>query len=118
MSKGKTVKVYVGSEVKDSKKKKWVKVKVGSKTGYVLKKKLENKHERLDQSKEKILREANEEALKIIKEAKDLADETIRNFNKYGQGSAPMSQMEKERSALRDKLSEKEKKLTSIKKQE
>ncbi|MBQ4530539.1 MAG: InlB B-repeat-containing protein [Lachnospiraceae bacterium] len=41
LSKGKKVKVYVGSEVKDSKKKKWVKVKVGSKTGYVLKKKLE-----------------------------------------------------------------------------
>ena len=83
-----------------------------------LKKKLENKHERLDQSKEKILREANEEALKIIKEAKDLADETIRNFNKYGQGLGDMSQMEKERTALRNKMSEKEKKLTSIKKQE
>ena len=83
-----------------------------------LKKKLENKHERLDQSKEKILREANEEALKIIKEAKDLADETIRNFNKYGQGLGNMSQMEKERTNLRNKMSEKEKKLTSIKKQE
>ena len=82
-----------------------------------LKKKLENKHERLDQSKEKILREANEEALKIIKEAKDLADETIRNFNKYGQGLGDMSQMEKERTNLRNKMSEKEKKLTSIKKQ-
>jgi DNA mismatch repair protein MutS2 len=83
-----------------------------------LKKKLESKHERLDQSKDKILREANEEALKIIKEAKDLADETIRNFNKYGQGLGDMSQMEKERTALRNKMSEKEKKLTSIKKQE
>ncbi len=82
-----------------------------------LKKQLENKHERLDQSKEKILREANEEAFRIIKEAKDLADETIRNFNKYGQGNAPMSQMEKERTNLRNKLSEKEKNLTSIKKQ-
>ena len=82
-----------------------------------LKKKLENKHERLDQSKEKILREANEEALKIIKEAKDLADETIRNFNKYGQGLGDMSQMEKERTNLRNKMSEKEKKLTSIQKQ-
>ena len=83
-----------------------------------LKKQLENKSERLDQSKDKILREANEEAFRIIKEAKDLADETIRNFNKYGQGNAPMSQMEKERTNLRNKLSEKEKKLTSIKKQE
>jgi len=83
-----------------------------------LKKQLENKHERLDQSKEKILREANEEALRIIKEAKDLADETIRNFNKYGQGLGDMSKMEKERTNLRNKMSEKEKKLTSIKKLE
>ena len=83
-----------------------------------LKKKLESKHERLDQNKDKILREANEEAFRILKEAKDLADETIRNFNKYGQGNAPMSQMEKERANLRDKLSEKEKKLSGIKKQE
>ena len=83
-----------------------------------LKKKLEEKHERLDQSKDKILRDANEEAYRILKEAKDLADETIRNFNKYGQGSAPMSQMEKERTRVRDKMSEKEKRLSGIKKQE
>ena len=83
-----------------------------------LKKKLETKQERLDQSKDKILREANEEAYQILKEAKDLADETIRNFNKYGQGKAPMSQMEKERTNVRNKLSEKEKKLTGLKKQE
>ena len=83
-----------------------------------LKKKLEEKHERLDQSKDKILRDANEEAYRILKEAKDLADETIRNFNKYGQGSAPMSQMEKERTKVRDKMSEKEQRLSGIKKQE
>ena len=83
----------------------------------VLKKQLENKQERLDQNKEKILREANEEAYKILKEAKELADETIRNFNKYGQGQAPMSQMEKERTNVRNKLSEKEKSLSSLKKQ-
>ncbi len=83
-----------------------------------LKKKLEEKHERLDQSKDKILRDANEEAYRILKEAKDLADETIRNFNKYGQGSAPMSQMERERTKVRDKMSEKEKRLSGIKKQE
>lgn len=83
-----------------------------------LKQKLETKQERLDQSREKILRDANEEAYQILKEAKDLADETIRNFNKYGQGSVPMSQMEKERTNVRNKLSEKEKKLSGLKKQE
>ena len=83
-----------------------------------LKKKLEQKQEHLDQSREKILQKANEEALSILKEAKDLADETIRNFNKYGQGTVPMSQMEKERTNLRNKMSEKEKSLSGIKKQE
>lgn len=83
-----------------------------------LKKKLEQKNEHLDQSKEKILQKANEEALQILKEAKDLADETIRNFNKYGQGNAPMSQMEKERTNLRNKISEKEKKLSGLSKSE
>ncbi len=83
-----------------------------------LKKKLETKQERLDQSRDKILRQANEEAYQILKEAKDLADETIRNFNKYGQGTVPVSQMEKERTNIRNKMSEKEKRLSGIKKQE
>lgn len=69
-----------------------------------LKEKLEQKQERLDQSRDKILREANEEAYRIIKEAKDLADETIRNFNKYGKAGAPVSEMEKERAKLRGKM--------------
>lgn len=81
-----------------------------------LKKQLEEKNERIDKSKDKILREANEEAYKILQDAKELADKTIRNFNKYGQGQASMSQMEKERSALRDKMNDKEKKLSDIKK--
>ena len=84
----------------------------------LLKKKLENKQENLDKNKDKIIREANEEAFRILKEAKDLADETIRNFNKYGQGNAPMNQMEKERANLRNKLSEKEKGLSDLKKKE
>ena len=84
----------------------------------LLKKKLENKQENLDKNKDKIIREANEEAFRILKEAKDLADETIRNFNKYGHGNAPMNQMEKERANLRNKLSEKEKGLSDLKKKE
>ena len=82
-----------------------------------LKKKLTVKNERLDNSRDEILRKANEEAVQILKEAKDLADETIRNFNKYGQGKAPMSQMEKERSRVRDKMSQSEKALSMKKKE-
>ena len=73
-----------------------------------LKQKLTAKNERLDASRDDILRKANEEAYQILKEAKDLADETIRNFNKYGQGQAPMSKMEQQRSRVRDMMSARE----------
>ena len=69
-----------------------------------LKEKLEQKQERLEQSRDKVLREANEQAYHILKEAKDIADETIRNFNKYGKAAAPISEMEKERTKLRGKM--------------
>lgn len=81
----------------------------------LLKEKLEQKQARIEQSRDKILREANEQALTILKEAKDTADETIRNFNKFGKGTAPMSEMEKERTKIRNKLSDTEKKLSSPK---
>lgn len=77
-----------------------------------LKAELEKKQERLEASRDKILREANEEAFKILKEAKDTADETIRAFHKYSKGTAPMSEMERERAAIRDKMTAKQKKLS------
>lgn len=70
----------------------------------------------MDASRDKILRDANEEAFRILKEAKDVADETIRNFNKYGKANAPMSEMEKERTKLRDKMNASQKKLADQKK--
>jgi len=82
-----------------------------------LKKKLTDKNEKLDARRDEILRKANEEAVQILKEAKDLADETIRNFNKYGQDQAPMSKMEKERSKVRDKMNKSEKNLSMKKKE-
>lgn len=81
-----------------------------------LKEQLEQKQERLDASRDKILREANEQAYNIIKEAKDLADETIRNFNKYSTAHAPVSEMEKERTKLRDKMNNAQKKMSDQKK--
>ena len=77
-----------------------------------LKERLEQKQEKLDASRDKILREANEEAYRILKEAKDVADETIRNFNKYGKTGAPVSEMEKERTKLRDRMNDRQKKLS------
>ena len=81
-----------------------------------LKQRLTTKNERLDASRDDILRKANEEAYQILKEAKDLADETIRNFNKYGTAHAPMSEMEKERSKIRGKMTDAQKKMTDQKK--
>ena len=81
-----------------------------------LKEQLEQKQERLDLSRDKILREANEQAFNILKEAKDMADETIRNFNKYGTAQAPMSEMEKERTKIRNKMSDAQKKMADQKK--
>ena len=81
-----------------------------------LKEKLEQKQERLDSSRGKILREANEQAYNILKEAKDVADETIRNFNKYGKAGAPVSEMEKERTKLRGKMDKAAQKMSEQKK--
>ncbi len=81
-----------------------------------LKKQLETKQERLDNRREEILRKANEEANAILKEAKDTADEAIRNFNRYGSTKPDISEMERERTKLRQKMSDNEKKLASAKK--
>ena len=52
-----------------------------------LKQRLESKQEKLDLSRDKILREANEQARNILQEAKDYADTTIRNIQKYGKAA-------------------------------
>ena len=69
-----------------------------------LKKQLEAKQEKLNQSRDRILREANEQAAAILKEAKDTADETIRNFHKFGKAGIDAAAMEKEREKVRKKM--------------
>ncbi len=76
-----------------------------------LKQRLEQKKERLDAQKDKILREANEEARKILQDAKDVADETIRNFQKANSQTS-IKDLEKARTKVRDKISEKNNKLS------
>jgi len=76
------------------------------------KKKLEEKNDRIDKAKAKILENANEEARKILSEAKDIADRSIKNFNKWGHEGGFLKDMESDRSLLREKLSEAESKLT------
>ena len=79
-----------------------------------LKQRLESKQEKLDLSRDKILREANEQARNILQEAKDYADTTIRNFQKYGKAAGVSAKdTEKERGKLREKMSTVDKKLSA-----
>ncbi len=73
-----------------------------------LKQKLKEKSAKMDSSKDRILREANEEARQILQDAKDYADSTIKKYNKWAGESGLNRQMEQERNALRDRLKEKD----------
>lgn len=77
-----------------------------------LKERLESRQEKMEQSKARILREANEEARQILQDAKDIADETIRTFQKADAGFS-IKDLEKSRQKVRDKISEKNTKLSS-----
>lgn len=72
---------------------------------------LQKKNEKIDQAKDKILREANEKAREILQEAKEVADETIRDFNKAG-ANTDIRELERKRQKVRDKISEKNEKLS------
>ena len=82
-----------------------------------LKKQLEEKQERLNRNRDRVLQEANQQAAAILKEAKDLADETIRNFHKYGKTHVDASAMEKDREKIRKKMAKAQSK-SSIQKKE
>lgn len=78
-----------------------------------LQKKLKEREDRLNASKDKILRQANEDASHILQEAKQIADETIRDFNKYSHSNPDIAKMEAKRAAVGKKLSDSRKK-TSV----
>lgn len=84
-----------------------------------LKEQLEQKQERFENSRDRILKEANERAYQILAEAKKTADESIKNFNKFGTTKdLSVKAMEAERSKLRSKMSEAEKNLADNKKKQ
>ena len=68
----------------------------------VLKNELEKENSRLDAQKEKILQGAREEARKLLQEAKDQVDETIRALNKSG--NQDVRELERVRTETREKL--------------
>ncbi len=69
-----------------------------------LKTEVSKKQEKLEAQKERILREANEKAHAILADAKETADETLRNFRKFGKENISAAEMEKERDRLRKKM--------------
>ena len=76
-----------------------------------LKARLEEKQDKLDQRKERILQEANEEAHRILREAKDYADQTMKLFNKSNQESLTVKELEEKRAQLRKKMDDTGKKM-------
>ena len=69
-----------------------------------LKRQAVQKQEKLEEQRDRIIREANEKANAILREAKEVADETIRNFHKFGKDNISAAEMEKERERLRKKI--------------
>lgn len=69
-----------------------------------LKMEISQKQEKLEAQRDRILREANEKAHAILEDAKETADETMRNFHKFGKANISAAEMEKERERLRKKM--------------
>lgn len=69
-----------------------------------LKKGLDRKNESLDASRDRLLKEAKEEAAAILQEAKEFADQSIRKYNKWMQGGGAIKEMENERNSLREHM--------------
>ncbi len=69
-----------------------------------LKESYKGKYDKIEEQKDRIIREANEKAANILLDAKNNADAAIRNINKYGDANPDMSKIEQERAKLGKKL--------------
>ncbi len=66
---------------------------------------LQKQREALNTQKTEILKNARQEAYRILDEAKSEADQILRRMNKLAKDSTSLKQLEAERSQLRDKMS-------------
>lgn len=73
-----------------------------------LKRELRQKTEKLEASKDKILQNANQEASRILSDAKEFADETIRKYTKWAKSDKHIREMEEERTRLRKNLNKRQ----------
>lgn len=67
-------------------------------------KEFEAKEQKTNQSRDKIIREANEEARQILQSAKEYADQTIHDIRKLGRQGNSIDAMERKRTELRKKM--------------
>ena len=81
-----------------------------------LQEQIQRAQEKLDAQRDKIIREANEKATSIVQEAKDFADETMKNFRKFGKQNISASEMERERERIRQQLAKTENKSGLVRK--
>lgn len=77
-----------------------------------LKTQLESRQEKLEAQKERILRQANEEAHKVLEEAKDYADKTMKLFHKFQKNYVDTCSVERERQELRKRMNKAEKNMS------
>lgn len=68
-----------------------------------LKQSLAKNQEQIDARKEKMISNATEEAQRILREAKEYADQTMRDFQKFGKENVSVREMEQKRTALRER---------------
>ncbi|MBQ8804388.1 MAG: endonuclease MutS2 [Tyzzerella sp.] len=69
-----------------------------------LKREFHDKQQKLEERKEKIIAEANAKANTILREAKEVADETIKELNKAKSSNVSAAELEKQREKLRQKM--------------
>jgi DNA mismatch repair protein MutS2 len=77
----------------------------------LLKKSLAKKTESLEANRDRLLKEAKEQAATVLQEAKEFADQSIRRYNKWLQEGGDIKDMENERNSLRERLSDSESRL-------
>ena len=70
-------------------------------------KQLDNQEQNLEQRRAKMLDNAEEEARRILQDAKDYADQTLKDFRKFGKDHIDLAEMERQRTALREHIAQK-----------
>ena len=61
---------------------------------------MESKQEKLNEQRDRIIRQANEEAHAVLREAKEYADQTMKMFHKFQKDHVDTAAIEKERQNL------------------